>query len=757
MKKTLTWAVWLSLSAVSPIALAVGLGQATVSSYLNAPLEAAIPLLESSGYAIDDIRVSVADQADFEAAGLEWTPLAASVRAQVVERQGRRQVQLSSGQTMQEPWLDLLLAIEFPSGQQFRDLTLLFDPQDYSQQQSSASQVSIQSQPQSQSSNQSSGQFQDQLESLIRSRADNQASGQNSNPVSVPRATSTQPSVGDNISAPTRAGDTAYVSSGDTLWGVAERVKPAEASVQQMMLALLEANPSVFPSGNIHGMRAGQTLQVPDTARVLARSSTDAAETIQAMNEAWRTRRNAAPDAVPLPEVQADVSTSAEADLVEGVEESAEVESEPASEAEMPMVSDVAIAAAQSLQALEGSTRENDQRAALTRAELTEQLRLSQATLQQVLEERELMRAELSELRDEVASLNLALREALAAQQQTLQDQPPSPHAASMGESQSGVSDLIARYQWPLALTAIALLLGALMWLRKRREETWQTESFSEPVIRPGPAAESALKKAQGSDQAPLHPAFAVTEIANPENDSQSDKKSHTQGGGVSELTSKTADQPTSKPAASLEESQQPDPQEEPVLSTDQWFIEAEALVPLEDEPQGHQVSYQNSQAAGLAMQGYQRRMDLQQSKANEAEGQTRRLLGAISGAESAIGASTDHSNEPIDANGDSAVIPESPQVANEIAAQAEAQAIKQDSHFIDYHPPTLTPSFDSREQSRVETPMQPTVEFSPDKPAITEMTTKTPLRPIEEEWEIEEVAFKPLGRDNGDPSKSST
>lgn len=741
MKKTLTWAVWLSLSAVSPIALAVGLGQATVSSYLNAPLEAAIPLLESSGYAIDDIRVSVADQADFEAAGLEWTPLAASVRAQVVERQGRRQVQLSSGQTMQEPWLDLLLAIEFPGGQQFRDLTLLFDPQDYSQQQSSASQVSIQSQPQSQSS----GQFQDQLESLIQSRADNQASGQNSNPVSVPRATSTQPSVGDNSSAPTRAGDTAYVSSGDTLWGVAERVKPAEASVQQMMLALLEANPSVFPSGNIHGMRAGQTLQVPDTARVLARSSTDAAETIQAMNEAWRTRRNAAPEAVPLPEVQADVSTSAEADLVEGVQESAEVESEPASEAEMPMVSDVAIAAAQSLQALEGSTRENDQPAALTRAELTEQLLLSQATLQQVLEERELMRAELSELRDEVASLNLALREALAAQQQTLQDQPPSPHAASMGESQSGVSDLIARYQWPLALAAIALLLGALMWLRKRREETWDMQPNVDPVIRPvvmpsaskskssTPAAQAAPKAEPEAGGAAQNSVFAAAHTDNQQRDQKVDQQTEVQQDAANELANDLKSDTASTQAAETNA--------EPLLSTDQWFVDLVALEPLDDEPH----DYDKSQAAGLAMQGRQRRKGLPSERADEGQESTRRLLGAVS-------ASADLSGTGGTSDDSSAM-----QATPHEVAEADAQVSKQDSHFIDYHPPTLTPSFDSREQSRVETPMQPTVKFSADKPAITEMTTKTPRRPIEEEWEIEEVAFKPLGRDNGDPSKSST
>ncbi|MGP9551826.1 FimV/HubP family polar landmark protein, partial [Halomonas sp. AOP42-D1-22] len=410
MGKTLTWMTWLSLSALSPITLAVGLGQASVSSYLNAPLDASIPLLESSDYALDNIRVGIADPSDFATAGLEWTPLAANVRAQVVEYQGQRQVRLSSRQAMQDPWLDLLLAVEFPGGQRFRDITLLFDPQGYSQ---------------------------------------NQAQVQSAAP---------PPS--------------AYVGRGDTLWGVAERVKPAGVSVQQMMVALLEANSSVFPSGNIHAMRAGQTLSVPDTERVLARSNADADATIQAMTEAWRARRNGELQPVPLPVETAPITdiaiAAAQALPANDVAVPDNALAAGGAEADEPEVVEAASGEGSS----ENSQDEQEvsQPEALTRAELTEQLRLSQATLQQVLEERELIRAELNQLRD-----------ALAAQ-----ERPLTPRAASMSATDSqGTSGLIARYQWPLALAAIALLVALLVWLRKRREETWETESFADPIIRP--------------------------------------------------------------------------------------------------------------------------------------------------------------------------------------------------------------------------------------------------------------------------------
>ena len=84
---------------------------------------------------------------------------------------------------------------------------------------------------------------------------------------------------------------------------------------------------------------------------------------------------------------------------------------------------------------------------------------------------------------------------------------------------------------------------------------------------------------------------------------------------------------------------------------------------------------------------------------------------------------------------------------------------------FIDYHPPVLNSTSSStansasssQESLRNETPMQPTIDFVSEPHAEPLPPAKRPRRPIEEEWEIEEVAFKPRGLDNSDPSKSST
>lgn len=677
MKKALIWITWLSLSAASPMALAVGLGQASVNSYLNTPLDASIPLLESSDYTLDDIRVSVAEPSAFASAGLEWSPLAASVRVQVQEQQGRRQVRLSSEQKMQEPWLDLLLSVALPDGQQFSDITLLFDPQGYAQ---------------------------------------NQAPARNAAPNPSALSNVATPPVAQPSSA---APASASVASGDTLWSVAERIKPDEVSVQQMMVALLEANPGAFPSGNINDMRAGQTLRVPNTERVLARSHGDADAAIKAMNGAWRERRNGSFQAVTLPEAEAATSIS-----------DTSIAAAQTLRANEPANPDSALAAG-GLEAFRleaddqaGVAEETDEPEALTRSELTEQLRLSQVTLQQVLEERELMRAELNELRGEVASLTQALSDALAAQEQS-----PAPLVANMDERGSqSVAALIERYQWPLALTTIALLLVLLVWLRKRREETWEDIPLAEPVVRPTVSPSEVPKP---TPEAVSHPA--------PPNEDD-----------VEELH-KNSEQSTAPQNEPEPKAESDAPAANAAVNIDQWLVDDQRQTP----PQEDFLRYEKSQASGLAGQGRQRRLGLR-AVASDSSG-----IVSLAPPPSSM-----HMSQLL------AAMSTGMPASDSTAANARVQQTDKPSEtaedlghrFIDYHPPILNSASSGTSDStlnsqgglRTETPMQPTVEFFSEPHADPVPPPRQPRRPIEEEWDIEEVAFKPRGLDNSDPLKSS-
>ncbi|MCG6656305.1 hypothetical protein HOP52_00745 [Halomonas campisalis] len=272
MRRKLTLTMLLTLSAVSPQAVSLGLGEVEVHSSLNAPLRATIPLTDTAGMEPDRLNVSVAEAGAFQAAGLSRTPLAASVGLAVREHQGQLMLDLTSSRAIREPWLDLMLRFDWPGGQSLREVTLLLDPPNY-----------------------------DQLPVLAGAAAATRAAAsQATSPPSSPTlAAPARPA--ERPTARGQGGGEAWVGSGDTLWSVASRLRPdSSISMDQMMVALVQANPDVFPSGNINAMRAGHTLTVPSREAIAARSAEEAASTVQAMNRAWANRGSGAPARVPL-------------------------------------------------------------------------------------------------------------------------------------------------------------------------------------------------------------------------------------------------------------------------------------------------------------------------------------------------------------------------------------------------------------------------------------------------------------------------
>ena len=88
------------------------------------------------------------------------------------------------------------------------------------------------------------------------------------------------------------APDEITVTRGDTLFTIAEPVTPSGTSVQQMMLALLEANRSAFINDNINLVKAGSILRVPRAAEAQALSQAQALAEIGRQDDLWREYRD---------------------------------------------------------------------------------------------------------------------------------------------------------------------------------------------------------------------------------------------------------------------------------------------------------------------------------------------------------------------------------------------------------------------------------------------------------------------------------
>lgn len=271
MKRTLTLSMLLSLSAASPLVLALGLGDAQVGSTIDSPLRATVPLLEApADMDPGRIKVTLASAGAFEAAGMILTPAARSVRAEVRRRNGALVLDLASQSPVTDPWLDLLLEFQMPDGRRdVRELTLLLDPPGYGDH-----------------------------STLVR------AAGQSAGDAPVASAdagSSARPSAPGPVISPGRsrsgaaapAADGYGVTStvirrGDTLWSLAEKMRPGrDVTIEQTIVALVKSNPQAFPTGNANVMAAGATLRLPPRDALTAQAHADAVRQLSIMERAW--------------------------------------------------------------------------------------------------------------------------------------------------------------------------------------------------------------------------------------------------------------------------------------------------------------------------------------------------------------------------------------------------------------------------------------------------------------------------------------
>ncbi|WP_444436648.1 FimV/HubP family polar landmark protein [Pseudomonas sp. A6] len=211
---------------------ALGLGDITVRSALNQPLDAEIELLQPGDLSSDELIARLADMATFERMGVDRTTFLQNLRFTPVIRNGRGYIRVVSTQPVHEPYLNFLLELERPNGRLLREYTLLIDPPGY------AGGSYAQSTP---TRGADSG-------SAANRPAKRSAAAR---PASVP-------------SAPIAAGEGRYTTAaGDTLWSISGRLGAKGAARQELMTQLQQLNPQAFIGGNPHRLRLGYQLVLP--------------------------------------------------------------------------------------------------------------------------------------------------------------------------------------------------------------------------------------------------------------------------------------------------------------------------------------------------------------------------------------------------------------------------------------------------------------------------------------------------------------
>jgi pilus assembly protein FimV len=268
------------LSLLAPAsAYPLGIGEIKLHSALNQNLDAEISLMLSAGERISDVKVSLAPPDKFDERGVPWSYFLSNISFEPTLRDdGSAIIKVRSREVLKEPILDLLLQVSWPKGTSYRQFSLMVDPPAaYAQPivpitrvpETSAAAPAI------------SAPSATHAPSFVPEP--NPVTSASAAPVSKPVRRVPKDDIVKGVYGPTRRND--------TLWGIAEKAsKPYKVSVEQMMIAIYQANPDAFYKDNVNALLAKVKVKIPDREAVVKLSRQEALAEYNRQKEAWKNR-----------------------------------------------------------------------------------------------------------------------------------------------------------------------------------------------------------------------------------------------------------------------------------------------------------------------------------------------------------------------------------------------------------------------------------------------------------------------------------
>lgn len=299
--------------AWSPAAWTLGLGDATVESYLNQPLQVRIDLISQPSDDLTTVSARLASAADYEMIGASLEAVPVPIRFSIEDTDGDAYIRGSSNLPINNPVVRLIVEVNWSSGRMLREYTLFLDPP------------------------------------TVAAPAPPPRVDQRTTVAAPPPARVSEEPVAERRPepepeplrpAPREPSEQEYgpVQSGDTLWEIASDWSSGSGlGINRIMIAIQRENPSAFARGNINLLKRGAILRMPTVEQVESVSSSAANREVIAQQEQLAARKageTAASPVTPLlveessPPAAVEETAPAPADPVES-EASDEAAAEP--------------------------------------------------------------------------------------------------------------------------------------------------------------------------------------------------------------------------------------------------------------------------------------------------------------------------------------------------------------------------------------------------------------------------------------------
>ena len=263
------------LLAIAPTLVnALGLGNLDLNSALNEPFDARVQLLSPTADELDSLAVGLADSEAFARAKIDRPFILSNLRFSLRRSpdDGPDYIRVFSQEPIREPFLNFLVEVSWSNGRLFREYTVLLDPPLYDP--NARASEFTQEQPTTYSA-------EPVVEAVTIDDPDHKVVYSNDYEESS-SPTTVSPTI--NYSG----GDYGPTQQSDTLWSIASSMRPdSSISVNQMMSALLRANPDAFFNQNINGLKRGHILRMPTESEINALSNAQALAEVQSQHAAW--------------------------------------------------------------------------------------------------------------------------------------------------------------------------------------------------------------------------------------------------------------------------------------------------------------------------------------------------------------------------------------------------------------------------------------------------------------------------------------
>ncbi|HEY6824382.1 MAG TPA: FimV/HubP family polar landmark protein, partial [Steroidobacteraceae bacterium] len=336
------------LLALPSAAFALGLGDIRLLSALNAPLDAEIDLVDVTPEEMSTVQAQLASRDTFTRYGLDWPPYLSGVQVRTVRMSdGREVIKLKSNDPISDPFVTLLVEVNWARGKLVREYTMLLDPPVFTPGQPQVASAPVtapsagagpregsiaratepaapapppvpaaaaapvlptpvaapapaaEAAPAAETAASRSEAGSARAEAAgpaaeaAPSPADSGASA-NASPPPEPAASSSS-AVGAAAPPPPSASSAESEGShtvrhGETLSQIASGVageKVSSAHTRSWMLAIYQANPRAF-QGNMNVLHSGAVLRIPDAETAAAVSPAEASSEIRRQYAAWR-------------------------------------------------------------------------------------------------------------------------------------------------------------------------------------------------------------------------------------------------------------------------------------------------------------------------------------------------------------------------------------------------------------------------------------------------------------------------------------